>query len=280
MKHGNRWRSTGVALAGLALLVAGCSSSGSGHNVGATTAASVAASASASTGGSASAVPTAATTASSAGPNLSANAYFPLVVGATWTYRTTSGPGAGATVVDHIVSGNAGTITSQIHTTLANGTTGTVTGTYVVEPNGSVKVEASTSAAGGGSLSFSGAGTYFIPNVSQVTSCTPCHFNSNFSASFTGLAQTLNFSLTDTVTSEGMQSVTVPAGTYQAAKLLDVIDVSGGPSGFVHIASTFTVYLAANVGVVETGGGTVNTTAAGRSFSSTTGTTELVSYTP
>ncbi|MHB8452377.1 MAG: hypothetical protein ACYDAQ_18290, partial [Mycobacteriales bacterium] len=193
------------------------------------------------------------------------------MVGATWTYRQTSGPNTGSTIVDHIASASAGTINAQIHTTLPNGTTGIVTGHYVVEPNGSVKVLATASAAGGGSLSLSGAGTYFIPNVSQVTSCSPCSYSSNFTASFTGLAQPINFTLTDTVTSQGMQSVTVPAGTYQAAKLLNTIDVSGGPGGFVHVATTFEVYLAPNVGVVETGGGTATTTAAGRTFSSSTG---------
>jgi hypothetical protein len=75
--------------------------------------------------------------------------------------------------------------------------------------------------------------------------------------------------------------VNVPAGTFHARKLQMALKITSSVSGvpFVDTAS-YAVYLVKDVGVVETGAGTVSTSVMGHATNASTGTEELLDYTP
>jgi len=209
--------------------------------------------------------------------NPSNNEYFPLVVGSSWTYRYASGTTAGSTLTISVLSAHsvAGGEAVDMKFGSASGTF--LSAQYTIESNGSIKVQASF----GGSQtkgSFSGTQSYYIPTVAQVTSCKPCHFTSTGTATIAGLS--LKEHLNETVTSMGAHPVTVPAGRYDAEELHMVLDVTSSASGIATSDSTtYDLYLAKNVGMVETSAGMSSTTVAGHTEKTGTGAEELVKYT-
>ncbi len=211
-----------------------------------------------------------------AGTNLSGNPYFPLVVGATWDYRQASGPSAGTTFSEHVASGHRTASGEDVTMKISSGSGTFLTAQYIVQGNGSIKVVGTSS---GGKVSFSGGGDSFIPSAAQVHSCHPCHFALDF------VARVATFSikehLSETITSLGTQHVTVPAGAFTAQKLQTTVKITGAAYGMTTSSTSNSyLYLVANVGPVETGGGTVTSGVAGHTITSPTGTTELVKYTP
>ncbi len=209
--------------------------------------------------------------------NPSDNAYFPLVVGSTWTYRYTSGTTAGSTFTISVLSAHsvAGGEAVDMKFAIASGTF--VSAQYTIESNGSIKVQGSF---GGSQVkgSFSGTQSYYIPTVAQVTTCKPCHFSSTGTATVAGFS--IKEHLDETVTSMGAHPVTVPAGRYAAEELHMVLDVTGSASGFTTSdSSAYDLYLVKNVGMVETSAGTSSTTVAGHTETIATGAEQLVKYT-
>jgi hypothetical protein len=209
--------------------------------------------------------------------NLSGNPYFPLVVGATWKYKDVGGPSAASILVTHVVSdhkaasGEAVTVRDTIGS-------GSFTAQYVIGGNGSIAIEASAG-SGSNKMSISGMSRSFIPSASQVFSCHPCHFTAAFTTKVGGFSTTEH--LTEAATSLGMQTVVVPAGRFRAEKIhmLTTITASFSKVTMTDTAST-NVYLAKNVGTVESGSGTASTTVAGHKTTVPTGTEELLQYTP
>lgn len=209
----------------------------------------------------------------------SGNPYFPLVAGSTWKYEEVGGPTAGSVMVVHVAGAHrtaAGEAVEIQDTTAA----GAFTAQYVIGANGSIEVQASAG-SGSAKATISGAGSYFIPSAAQIISCHACHFIAELTTSVMGLPTPMHEHLTETVTSMGVTPVHVPAGSYSAEKLQMVLKVSASESGisFSDTAS-FAVFLVKNVGLVETGGGTVSTSVMGHSTNVETGSEVLVRYTP
>lgn len=209
--------------------------------------------------------------------NLSGNSYFPLVVGATWKYKDMGGPGAASVLVTHVVSGHKTASGESVIVRDAIGA-GSFTAQYAIGANGSIAIEASAG-SGSNKMSISGTSRYFIPSASQVVSCHPCHFAAAFTTKVAGFSTTEH--LTEAATSLGMQTVVVPAGRFRAEKIHMVIKITASISS-VSMTDTagYDVYLAKNVGTIESGAGTVSTTVAGHRTSVPTGTEELLKYTP
>lgn len=211
-----------------------------------------------------------------AATSVSGNPYFPLAAGAKWSYKATSGPAAGSTVTTRVMSIQATSAGTVVNVQITNGRSASLHAKYVAHPNGTVEFEGA--ASGGTKVSFSGSGSYFIPNARQVTSCHPCAFTGIFTTKFA--TTSIQEHLTESVTSLGVQHVAVPAGSYEAEKLFFSMKLTGSTVGVAMDTTTkFYDYLARNVGVVESGGGTVTTSVAGQTFHSSTGTEELVKYT-
>jgi len=188
------------------------------------------------------------------GTNLSGNPYFPLIVGASWTYKESGGPGAVSTSItstNSVLSAQKTTageaVTMQFSSKVAGATLAPpVTSQYIIGANGTVKVQ---SASSGSQSSFSS--TYFIPSAAQVTTCAPCTFTSTLTMSVSG--SELSGHLNETATSEGAHEVTVPAGTYHHAEevRLGVKIVASGDGKTVNYAINLNLYLVTNTGVVE-----------------------------
>ena len=220
--------------------------------------------------------------------NESGNAYFPLVVGATWKYKEVGGPAVGSIIVIHVVGAHRTAAGEAVEVQDTMGTV-KVTDTYVLGANGGIEVEV---AVGGTSkVTMSGMSRYFIPSAAQVSSCHPCHFSAVFTTASPGAY--IKTHIVETATSLGAQTVHVPAGTYGAEKLqmLMKITSAGGLSsgtvptyakGLTSSSSTvnYSLYLVKGVGMVETGAGTTVTSVMGHTFTTPTGSQELLSYTP
>ncbi len=210
--------------------------------------------------------------------NLSGNAYFPLVVGATWTYRDVGGPAAGFTTLTiHVVSAHTTASGEAVNVQDSVGAHA-FTEQYVIGPNGAIEVSL---AAGSGATrtTVSGNSSYFIPSASMIGSCHPCHFAANFTSAVAGF--TMHEHMTEAATSMGVEVVRVPAGTFRAEKLQMAMRMtSSGSPVTIDDNINYAVYLVSGVGLVETGAGSVRTSVMGHTTTAATGTEELVRYTP
>lgn len=209
--------------------------------------------------------------------NLSGNAFFPLVVGATWKYKELGGPTGGPALTIHVLRAHKISNGEAVDVQDTIGA-GTFTAQYIVGANGAIEVEASTG-SGSTKMTITGTSSYFIPSASQIASCHPCHFSANFTTAVSRFS--MKEHLAETATSMGAQTVNVPAGTFHAQKLQMAMKITSSVSGvpFVDTAS-YAVFLVKNVGVVETGAGTVSTSVMGHATNASTGTEELLDYTP
>lgn len=220
--------------------------------------------------------------------NESGNAYFPLVVGATWRYKQVGGPLAGSTNTVHVVSASRTTAGEAVEVRDSAGSA-TVTDRYVIGGNGAIEIE--VAAGGAAKVTVSGTSNYFIPSASQVGSCHPCHFVADYTTSGAGVS--MKWHMVETATSLGVQQVHVPAGTFRAEKLQMLMKLNSSavlPSGTVPTYAkgltsskatvAYSVFLVRDVGMVETGAGTASTSVMGHTFSTPTGSEELLGYRP
>lgn len=219
--------------------------------------------------------------AAGGGQNLSGDDYFPLVVGAVWKYDVTSGPQAGAVYTTTVLGAHpsaAGLVVDVRYS--SSRSTSTISAQYTVEANGSIEVQAGVSGSGT-DMSFGGGGSYYVPDQAGVISCAPCSFSGNFTAAVPGLPSAVQVKLDETVVSGGATSVTVPAGTYPVQVLSVQITATGGAQGIdTTESSSYDLYLAKNVGIVEIGGGRGAVTVEGQTVNAPIGDEVLVSYTP
>jgi hypothetical protein len=197
-----------IAAAGL--VMAGCknstTSSGTGNSA-STGSASGSASSSASTG-----------TSGSGGGGTTAGgdvpAYFPIGVGNTWVYETHLTSSGSTTTTNKMTKvepdGSARRVTMQVSTGLT-GTAKAVTVTYLFNSDGSITVPIGQLA--GGIVKIK-SGSIVWPSVAALDSRQPHTSTLVFDATIAG--HTDHVSAHVTVQGGGSQSVTVPAGTYQA----------------------------------------------------------------
>jgi hypothetical protein len=194
------------AAAAAGLVLTGCSSStGSGS-----TAATTSGTSSASSSATSSATPASAVVSTGSLP-------FPTTVGDTWVYSNSNG----TTSENKIASATQVAAGQQVAMALAftdNGMTTHTTYDYIVEPNGQIALPTSQFTS---SMSSAGAsvkivsGGIFWPSAAQLASGQPLHTTLVMTITIEGKTETI----TEHITSqgEGTQSVTVPAGTYNAS---------------------------------------------------------------
>jgi hypothetical protein len=218
----------GLALAGCG----GSSSSGSaaGNNAGSS---SPAASHSPSSGGSTTAVTT-------------ATVPFPVGVGDTWKYKTTYGRTVNRmTAVTPVSGGQQVTMRSAI-TSL--GSTSHDTAYYVVHSDGSISLPFSqfdTNSSGASVQLISG--NIFWPPADELSSGKAYHDALKIAFSDEGVKQDVTAHVT--VRGGGTQSVTVPAGTYNA----DVVNMTMSETvEGIAVSSVVRTWLAPGVGPVKT----------------------------
>lgn len=217
-------------VAGLA--VAGCGGSSSSVAAAGNNAASKSPAASHSSGGSTSAVTT-------------ATVPFPIGVGDVWRYRTTFGRSVNRiTAVTPASGGQQVTMRSAITTA---GATNHYTAYYVVHSDGSISLPFSqfdTNSSGDTVKLISG--NVFWPPADELSSGKAYH--DVLKIQFTAGGSTQNVTAHVTVRGGGTQSVTVPAGTYNA----DVVNMtmSEAIEGF-SVSTVVRTWLAPGVGPVQ-----------------------------
>ncbi len=214
------------------------------------------------------------------GTNLSGNPYFPLIVGASWTYKESGGPGAvstGNTSTNSVLSAQETTagevVTMQFSTKVAGATlTPPVTSQYIIGSNGTIQVQ---SASSGSQSSFSS--TYFVPSAVQVTTCAPCTFTGPLTMSVSG--SKLSGHLNETATSEGSHEVRVPAGKYTAEEVhLGVKVAASGGGKTINDTTNFNLYLVKNIGVVESANNSISLTIEGHAITEPIPSEALLNY--
>jgi hypothetical protein len=216
------------------LVLAGCGGSSSSGTAAGSNAAgsSPAASPSPASGGSTSAVTT-------------ATVPFPVGVGDTWRYKTTYGRTVNRmTAVTPVSGGQQVTMRSAI-TSL--GTTTHDTAFYVVHSDGSISLPFSqfdTNSSGPSVKLISGS--IFWPPADQLSSGRAYHDALKIEFSENGMEQ--NVTAHVTVRGGGTQSVTVPAGTYNA----DVVSMTMSETvEGISVSSVVKTWLAPGVGPVQ-----------------------------
>lgn len=213
------------------------------------------------------------------GVGLCANAYYPVRQGATWTYRSSGGPAGEYSFTDTItaVREDGFTLSTQIGgLTRAQEWTCSAEGLAALQLGGAPaamlnaqNIQMNLNVTGGNGVTFPGqisAGDQWQQNLDFSGNVTMM----NQAADATGTAQ-MNFNAV------GMESVTVPAGTFNALRVeADVtLNINATYEGIalpVSFAGDYTYWFAEGVGWVKSiGAGNV----LGASFSETT---ELQSY--
>jgi hypothetical protein len=215
------------------LVLAGCGGSGSGTAAGSKAASSKpAASHSPSSGGSTSAVTT-------------ASVPFPVGVGDTWKYKTTYGTNVNTMTAVTPVSGGQQVTMSSAITSL--GTTTHDTAYYVVHSDGSISLPFSqfdTNSSGSSVKLISGS--IFWPPADELSSGQAYHDALLIEFSEGGTEQKVIAHVT--VRGAGTQSVTVPAGTYNA----DVVNMTMSETiEGISVSSVVKTWLAPGVGPVQ-----------------------------
>jgi hypothetical protein len=218
--------------AGLALAGCGGSSSSGSAAANNTASSSPAASHSPSSSGSTTAV-------------TSATVPFPVGVGDTWRYRTTYGRTVNRmTAVTPVSGGQQVTMRSAI-TSL--GSTSHDTAFYVVHSDGSISLPFSqfdTNSSGASVQLISG--NIFWPPADQLSSGKAYHDALKIEFTDDGMKQTVTAHVT--VRGDGTQSVTVPAGTYNA----DVVNMTMSETiEGIAVSSVVETWLAPGVGPVK-----------------------------
>jgi len=216
------------------LAVAGCGGSSSSGAAAGGNAASKSPAASHSTGssGSTSAVTT-------------ATVPFPVGVGDTWRYRTTDGRTVNRIIAVTPASGGQQVTMRSAITNL--GSTTHDTAYYVVHSDGSISLPFSqfdTSSSGASVKLISG--DIFWPPADQLSSGKAYHDALKIAFSDNGMTQ--NVTAHVTVRGAGTQSVTVPAGTYNA----DVVNMTMAETiEGISVSSVVRTWLAPGVGPVK-----------------------------
>jgi len=175
---------------------------------------------------------------------------FPVAVGNTWTYKDTTAVTAGTSVdkiaaVKAVPGGQRVTMDSTI--TIA-GTTTHSSGYFIFRPDGSITYPFSQFGTGSSQAKVTLlAGDIVWPPASQIESGQVSHDILKVEITVAGHTEHVTSHIA--VKGEGTQSVTVPAGTYNATVvgMTESETVAG-----IALTSQITTWLAAGVGPVKT----------------------------
>jgi len=208
-----------VTAAAAGLVLTGCGPSNSPSAVGTNSAGATSAAASS---GASSAATSSASQSSVVVGSSGTTLPFPTTVGDTWKYSNSNGTSS----VNTIASNTQVAAGQQVGMAISftdNGTTTHANYDYIVQPNGEISLPTGQFTSGfsnaGASIKVVSGGIFW-PSAAQLASGQPIHTTLVMAIDVSGTKETI----TEHITSqgEGTQSVTVPAGTYNAT----VISVS------------------------------------------------------
>jgi hypothetical protein len=170
---------------------------------------------------------------------------FPAQVGDSWTYTENFGGRPitvrnQATAVTHVADG---TEVTEKDTSNATGSPQTSTFTYIVHPDGSISVPLNVNASTGSTVTSSGL---YWPGPAQLASGQPVSETPVTTLTISGQRTTVTAHAV--VRGEGTQTVTVPAGTYTATLVDDVLTEK--IEGYTATTDTKT-WLVSGVGIVK-----------------------------
>jgi len=205
--------------------------------------------------------------------NLSGNPYFPVVVGATWTYATTTNGKTGSLTIT-IVSASAGADGEDVAARVTTDQ-GSATETYVLKANGDVEIKGLQS--GGASLASSNETGTVIPPADQLTVGAAWDSGGQFTGSLPGFSQTIPESYSTHTTVAAIETQAVEGRTVNALRLDKKTVVTGPlPGQPIETSMTEQLWLARDIGIVRTSS-TASVKVAGISHG-TEGTSVLTSF--
>jgi len=193
-----RAAATAAVLAATGLALAGCKSSTS------------AATSTSSTPAVASSSPAATASASSAA-SAQAATFFPAAVDNTWVYASTVGKTTTTDITNKVIAVDPVPGGQQVTMAVTTATGASTRVTYIFHSDGSITVPVSEFLSGAVKVT---SGSVVWPSQSELASGQPQ--SSTLTLSVTSDGQVSNATVHVTISGGGMQSVTVPAGTYQA----------------------------------------------------------------
>jgi hypothetical protein len=201
---------------------------------------------------------------------------FPDGVGDSWTYKDVVDLGAAGKSVNKIVSVKPVSAGQQIKMTTAittDGTTRRDDAYYVMQPDGAISLPFSqfSSADSGAEVKLL-AGNMFWPPAAQLASGQKSHSTLKIQYVISGKAQKITAHVT--VRGAGRQTVTVPAGTYPRATVVDMT-MTEKIDGY-NVTIEVRTWLASGVGPVKSEAILHGIGAAGNELASEN---ELVSFT-
>ena len=207
-----------IAAVAAGLGLAGChSGSPAASSPGTTTTAAAKAAATATPGSASSAPASSAPASSSAGSGAATVAYFPAAVGDTWVYQVSTEGEAGTVTnrVTAVAPATGGTLVTEADNETLAGVPVSHTFQYTIHPDGSITVPVAST--GDADVKVE-SGQLNWPSPAQILSGSPITETLVLAATESG--KTTTYTADITVKGDGTQTVTVPAGTYSA----DVID--------------------------------------------------------
>jgi hypothetical protein len=163
---------------------------------------------------------------------------FPVAIGNTWVYRTRIDGATGQTT-NRIVAagpGSAGYLVTMSSATSGAGVAGAGTAGYTFYPDGTIGYPAPSV----GGVSVTGGGIRW-PNAAALASGRPYHSTLQLQVGTSGRTESAAVS----VYGAGTETVTVPAGTYQASVVVTTITAQGE-------TIVVTTWIAQGVGTVKT----------------------------
>jgi len=232
-----------IATTAVVVALAGChASSGAASTA---SSASPASSASAASSGATASSTSAGAGSGSGGSGSVTSDDFPAQVGDSWTY-TENFDGRKVTVrnqVTAVTHAADGTEVTETDTGNATGSLQTSTFTYIIRPDGSITVPANVNSATGSTVTSTGL---YWPDPAQLASGQPA--NETPVTTVTTSGQRTTITAHAVVKGEGTQTVTVPAGTYTATLIDDVLTQT--VEGYTGTSDTKT-WLVSGVGIVK-----------------------------
>lgn len=184
-----------------------------------------------------------------------ASVYYPVAEGNTWVYSIDYGTGSTVTdteVMTAVVPEGDG-VRATIERTFVwdDGSQADVVSTvdYVFHADGSLEVPFQSIPSAGGTVTVQ-SGTMLWPTTDEFEAGTPK--TGSIQATVETGGQTIGQNIDFTITGAGTESVTVPAGSYDARKLAQNLVVSLPDLGVSGISIDAITWLADGVGPVRT----------------------------
>lgn len=173
---------------------------------------------------------------------------FPSTAGDTWFYSNTNGS-TSENKVKSVTQVSSGQKVLMETTFKDNGTTSHSDYSYILQPNGEITLPLSQFTSAGSSAGFSFkliSGGMYWPSAVQLASGKSYH--STMTLEYTIAGKTMKSTTHITATGGGTQSVTVPAGTYNATvvNMLESENLMG-----TTISTEVKTWLATGVGPVQ-----------------------------